>query len=515
MAISVTALLTQISNCDSDDWVSGVGAVDTDTYREGSASLCLKVSATTSVVAKYDQNATGVDMSGQHFYVWFFAASLLDTVANGGLRIYAEDTSGNWAEWYIGGSDNYGGGWQRYCVSADDTTAESKSGTYDPTNHRYIGVRFKTLGKSQSNNCWWDDVRYGSGLKITSGATDAITWDDIYNTDSAAAHGIVTKKYGIYFVLGELQFGDITSGDIDFEDEGQLIMFPDVPHVESDFYKITIQGNASGAINFQWGSLSGSSGVQGCIIKSVGSARFDFIATDTDIDILKLYGSTFLGAGTISLPTITSSREVVSCNFDNCNEIQVSTCTFKNCVVSSAPLDGNNGGLFIPGATFNVTDCSFIGCARGVRVNVATTYDFTNLVFSGNTYDISNTSDGAVTINKIGTSDPITHTSTGAGSVSIQASVYLTVYVKDENNDPIGDVRVYIERASDNYEIMNTLTDATYGKAQVSHTEDDIAININIRKSSTGTRYYPVATFGDVTVGGFTLTQVLIEDKIV
>jgi len=468
MAISLTALLTPISNCDATTgWSSG--AVDTEKMLEGVGCLALKISATLGTVAKFDQGGVnGVNMSGQHFYVWFMCTSTLNTKANGGLRIYLEDKNGAYKTIYIGGSDNYPGGWQRYCCSAEATNDGPSSGTYDPTVHRYIGVNFYTTGKSTVNNCFWDFLHYGSGLRITSGAADQITWENIYTADVAAKYGIVSKVNGIYFIQGELIFGNTTAGvNIDFKDINQVMMFVDNPKVASTLYKIKIEGNATGTINFQFGNKAGTQGYGGVIVKGVQSYLLDL--DDTNIDILKLYGSIFNNAGDVYLPADASGREVLNCTFNQCGEILPDTCVFENSNIVQA----DDKGLRISSESHKVKNCNFINNPAATHIPAAGTYTFDNMRFYNNTKDVRNSgSSAAVVVNKVNGADPTTHEETGVppGTTTLQASITLAMLVKDEAGNGINGCYAYIDDNDQSPFILNgqTAYDPTYGDGYIS-----------------------------------------------
>ena len=455
MAIALTPLLTLISNCDTADW-SG-GALDTEKMRQGAACLAVKASAVLSIVYKYDQGgAAGVDMTGQHFFVWMMSTSTIETLANGGFRIYAEDKNGAWKEWYVGGSDNYGGGWQRFCASSG-ATAQNSSGTYDPLYHRYLGVRFYTTGKSTVNNCFWDFVHYGSGLKVTSAATDTITWQNIYDADNTAAYGIVSKLRGLFFVQGRLEFGDTSTLDISFGDTSQIVIFQDSPRIASTLYQVVIQGRSGGTTKFVMGTKSGESGVSGCILKSGGATKFSITATSTYITELKLYGCVLLDAGTISLPADATGREVLNCTFEACAKALVSTCIVKNCNFISSDADA----ILVSSTTFKTTYCNFINCPNGVEIDTyGVGYSFSALIFSNTTYHVNNSCGQALTIGNANGSNASTYT---GSTVTFTTSVQLTMTVKNEATppQPIVGAFAYIDDIDESPFIMNTTTDGS------------------------------------------------------
>lgn len=453
MAITPTPLLTLISNCDTAVWSSG--AVDAEKMLEGVGCLGLKISATLGVVAKYDQGGVnGVNMSGQHFYVWFMSTSTLNTKALGGLRIYLEDKNGAYKTIYVGGSDNYPGGWQRYCCSAEAVNDGPSSGTYDPTVHRYIGVNFYTTGKSTVVNCFWDFVHYGSGLRITSGAADQITWQNIYDADVVGKYGIVSKVNGIYFLLGELIFGS-SALHIDFKDTNQIVMFVDNPKVASTLYKIKVEGYSGGTTNFEVGSKAGTQGYGGIVFKGVQPFLLDL--DDANIDILKLYGCTFNNAGDVYLPPNASGREVLNCNFNQCGEVLADTCIFQNCNIVQA----DDKGLRISSELHNVKNCNFINNPAATHIPTAGTYGYENMRFYNNTKDVRNSGNSAVVIiNKTFGTDASTHEETGTppGTTTIQALITLAMLVKNEAGNGMNGCYAYIDDNDQSPFIMNGQT---------------------------------------------------------
>ena len=161
MALTVSGY-TQVFNCDSDGMDAGYGALDTDLSAEGSGCLKVKVSSTTSSIGKYDYGGTGgTNLTGYHFAMYLFVAGTWDLQSNGGVCLYAEDTSGNYSLWYVGGSDKtYPGrnGFQLYTIDLGNTNPDENSGTFDVTNTRYLGFRCATTSKAVKENVFWDNL---------------------------------------------------------------------------------------------------------------------------------------------------------------------------------------------------------------------------------------------------------------------------------------------------------------------------------------------------------------------
>lgn len=514
MALTVTPDLTLISDCDSIAGWLPEPDLDSDFKIQGAGCLAAQVKATLSSIHAYTFGSAQ-DMTGKHIYVWMMIAGVADTKANGGYRIYVETDADNYGTWYVGGGDvlpaaSHPGGWGCYVIDPASTPT-SGMGTVNPASITKIGVQFKTLSSvvGQANNCFWDVCRYGSGLIITSGATDQIDLEDIFNDDNLLAnkYGVVTKGSGdSYVVQGLLTFGGAGAENVDFVDKSQSIIFPTNSFVSSSFYGIKVRCG-TGTTNFTLGERSGAAGIRGCLLKA-GTQTFSFDASDDDIDKVQIYGTTFNNAGVINLPPHATNREVLNCSFETCDEVNVSTCVVKNCNFISA----DDEAVILPsGNTHKITDSNFISCPNGVRIPNAGEYDFYALMFSGCTIDVDNTSGGAVTVNKKDLSNP----TTSSGETTIQGAVDLSIHCQDSKGVAIEGVRCYIEKQIDQTQLMNEITDVN-GDAIESYTGNTpMDINVHIRKNSTGdTRYYPIATVGEITSAGFAMTAVLQEDLV-
>lgn len=524
MALTVTPNMTDISLCeDTTNWSTGV---TNDLYMlEGLYCLGLKVSETESALITYTFGSSQDMSNGEHVYFWVQIQGIPDTKANGGIRLYAEDSSGNYGYFNVGGSENYPGGWVCYCFKPG-ASYSSGSGSVITSSIAKVGVRFKALSKALGNNpnCFWDAVRYGTGLTLKSGSTDAIDFDDIVTAENNDKYwGIIEKVNGVFFVQGKLVFGDTSTSGVDFIDKSEAVVFKDLPFGDSNFSELQVFGNTTGTTNFVLGESSGGRGVSGCVLKAAGAVKFKFTATDANIDKLQIYGTSFIDSGDIALPVTAANREIISCNFEACSGIVASTCKMQYCNIVYA----DDRGVTISSTSHNITDCNFITCGHCMNITESGTYTFDNLKFSGSDgssyYDIeySDGGTGALTINCTNGSNPngsyVEKTGGTTGTVTINNAVNLNVYVKDEDNNALSGVSVAIYKTSDDSQLMNELTAVTTGLAtETFNYASDTPIYIRVRKSSTGTtRYYPVKTTGEIKTTGFTLTVVLKQDNIV
>lgn len=526
MAVTVTPNLTDLVDCDtltgnpvagSFDASQGSPAVVTDIYREASGSIGVELRSKGVQYLKFIRGAGTWDLSNTHIYIWFMNLffNALEDKALGGIRILVGDGA-NVGYWYVGGKDTYSGGWT--CLVIDTARAfDSGSCTLSAVTEVGIGVNYASNVRNLETT-YMDIARYGDGITVTSDAP--CTLQDIYEYSASdadgRAHGIIRKEGGVYFVQGKIRFGDAAAGSITFEDTSQVIVFED-KDVNADLYEIVVQGNAGGTTSVKFGTKSGSRGISGCVIRAEGAAKYDFTATDPDIDSLGLYGCVLYDADSVQLPANAANREVLDTSFEECGEVIANTCVVQYCSFISA----DNRAVRISSTSHNVTDCKFINCPRAVHTDVAATYLFDALVFSGGTYHIENSTPGGdVYINRTNGSNPdeakLENSGAPPGTITINPlSVYLTVWVKDGANQPIENASVAIYKSSDDTELMNELTLANGQAQETFQYTADTDIYIRIRKSSTGaTRYSPIVTSGIIESTGYTLTAVMAEDLI-
>lgn len=280
---------------------------------------------------------------------------------------------------------------------------------------------------------------------------------------------------------------------------------------------------------------------------------------------LNLYGCTLSQMKSAALASTTSVR---GCSITNSgavtsNSATIDSCTFQD-VATAAPISATYALIINSTAEMAlVTNSKFINCNRAIKITAIGTYTFDNLTFSGNAFDIENSSAGLVTINAINGANPVTSTNTGGGSTIINNTKTLKVTVVDKDTAPIETAQVAIFKTSDNTQLMNQDTEtvtagsfvvgvkytiltvgttdftligaasntvgvtftatgagtgtgtATNGVASVSNFNYtvDTPIYIRVRKSSPGaTKYIAASTTGTITSTGFSATIVLSTD---
>jgi hypothetical protein len=359
MALTITSNLTDWDVADvATNWelleVASGSGINTDEYLQGNGCYSgqTKTANTRSyMIANYGSNQ---DLSNQIIRVWarFSEIAKYKTQASGGISVYIEDGSGNFGEWYVGGSDITGSDWNHYFIDIN-TPFDFNSGTVSKTTIRKIGISVNMNTKpARAHNVFVDAIRYGPGLTITG--TNTITGDgfnEIADADENVSnqYGILRRESGVFVLRGKLVFGDSAStGSVDFTDNknSKIIILNNESvggtMTNANLFKFEIVGNGTGTTDFELGSLIGTGdarqGILGGIISAqrsdpdgLGGELFEFDAeTDTsDIDSCNLYGVTFENAGTIKMSGSTT-QEAIGCTFLNCDQVEPNTAEFLN-----------------------------------------------------------------------------------------------------------------------------------------------------------------------------------------
>ena len=529
MAVTVNTEMLTLSTCETTvGWTAH--------YRSGSAGLAVTVQISDEEVPPkegtyclgfdldienggYVYGITSANYSAKLIYIWSFAlnASALESVTNGGVYIIATDGT-NYGYWYVGGNDNYRGGWK--CFVADlSRTPNANNGT-NPTMSAItgVGIGFNNTSKSKATrNMYFDYLRScdkEQGIFVYTTGGSIAKWSDVYSGDESISAGVIRREGGVYFVQGPITVG---SGNLtcQFEDSTQLIVYDNVD-VPEGHCKFKVSGSTTTTTELILGQSSGGRGISGCVFKTAPSGalgvtkRYIFDFTDSDIDKLQLYGNSFIGSGPQYYPANATNREVISCNFDSCGLVEPSSCKFQY----DNFITPESGGLLLGTPNHNLSYNTFINCPVAIDMPVSGYYGFNNLSFvSGvGTYDIQNRSGGGIVVSATD-SNPANYKNVGAGSTtSIINTVPLIITVLDEDNNPIETAQVAIY--SGVTELMNedTIADGT-ASADYNYT-GDAAVSVRIRKgSATDTpKYLPINSNQTIRSGGLELTFTLLVD---
>lgn len=413
---TITTDLTTYDSADAaTNWVSiGTFATapvaNTDMNIQGSNALVGRISANS---AWFHASNAGLDLTtGNHVFIWLKNVTWpgTDTKANGGLRVCLSSDATptltgtspsngptNSKNWYVDGTDTQTVvGWVCYVIDPN-STPDLTLGSPVLTSIKRIGYGSKILstigaGSFKPSNLLVDVIRYGTGLTINNGTSGSpVAFTDIFATDSNTtnSYGVITSFSGGYFLAGKLTFGTSAQSAITyFKDTNQVITYLNFP-VAQTFYEIKVQGASSFATTFQLGNFASNVASSGCTLTAAGSACWTLTASDG-------YSTTNLYACSLSRMrrgSLNSSCAVRSCTISNSGELTSNGATIDSCifqsVVTTSPISGT-WALIIASPTqmASVTNCNFISCNNGIKLTSSGTYTFSNIKFSGNTFDV-------------------------------------------------------------------------------------------------------------------------------
>jgi hypothetical protein len=499
-----------VANTGTETWartgtIAAPGS-ETDIVLQGAQAVSTKASSKAGWMYfdigagnELDFSASGTE-EDQLLYIWINVTTvgILDTLANKGLAIQVGSTTANFDYWTLMGSDGngngYTGGWICAIIDISNVTATGTGGTgLNKASARYFGVYISTTASSKSENLIIDQIMVGNGLRITgSGATDG--WQDVvdYCTDfTNRAWGMVQERAGIYYIFGHLYVGDSTQTAVtSLSDNARIFRFGDFQYYTGSVWAtsitnghngFTVEDAASYTTTFQDGTLVGSDqGRSGSVWigSDLTNTTFDLYGGSNAASVTKMYGGTLRGIdGGITWGN-DSDHHCYSVVFEECAQfapvgaVKIRNCLFINTVDADAAILWNEN--------IDIQNCQFIANTTGAGVEmpsaVGTPYTYTNLTFSGNTYDVLNSSGSAITISKQGTSDPSTYE---GSTVTFEATVTITITVEDiVTTDPISGVRVALWAADGTgiYPYKETVTITRSGStATVSHTAHGMA----------------------------------------
>jgi hypothetical protein len=287
------------------------------------------------------------------------------------------------------------------------------------------------------------------------------------------------ERDGVYFLNGPITFGDSGgTSDMYFKDTNKVIStigryrsFTTTNRtsaetlLSSSHFDIVVEGNATGTISFVFGEATGTSGYNGCVILSGGDVAPIFTIGNANVDTLNLYGSSFIGLGIITFVNDTSHL-IYSCTFSGCAQVVptgapvIRNCVFVNTSDADAALLWNEN--------INIQNCNFIANTVGAAIEMpsaaGTPYAYNALFFSGNTYDVLNSSGSAITVNKNSQSDPSTYE---GSTVSFTATFSFTITGLELNTEV---TIVTAGTSTELFHVENATTSDGGGKYQVTYT---------------------------------------------
>jgi hypothetical protein len=397
MAGTVGTDLNTISLCEATTgWTAqgGSNTLNPDVFIQGANCIHNYNAGGAARGADYDFGGVGGSglLQNKAIYCWFSFSNKNNIPVKGstGLRLRLTDTSANYSEWDLAGSDTLPhGGWLAYMVHLGVTPSRSSATPCNLAAVRYVGWRAggTVLGKTY---IYFDAFRYGTGLQIYAGTSGApATLADLYAAEQSNAYGVLDRVFGVYFVQGKLTIGSATAGQATyFKDEAQVVVFKNAMALAS-FYDVLGQGNATGTTEIYFGSEAAGSGISGLTIRTESSSQTSkptLTLSDTNITKFGMLGCVFVDLATITLQAYNADKKMLNCTIQQCAKMIPSTCTVTSCNFVSADATA----LQLASASHNVSKCQFINCPKATEVTVVGEFTFSGMLFTGNVLDIEN-----------------------------------------------------------------------------------------------------------------------------
>lgn len=490
----------------SETWVDDGGATnvrDTLYFLSNNGSRGESLSKNGQVGWAYDIGAGGRDLSGSVISSWVLVniAGILRTLSNGGLTIVWCPDGATWGagnannfEYYVGGSDVYFGGWQKFFIDPTKTDTLGNTPTLSNLqNIRYIGYYFRVENVTvpgNVNNAFIDsiDIHNRNGLNIVGTSSDLFedlyTLDTVDGTGTASQEGpigIFTKENNVYVSNSRLLIGsgnentDVTGvgstvvfADPTFSGQTPQTVVSDVPatpletalevgglgyHFSGNDTKVQFgQSNLVGGVTTITAGTKYEIKFESSATGNFYSSRFDNVGvyggtgTSSIID-----GSSFNAGGwdvSGNISGLNSNYFFNNCQFNNCGQIIVEDSIWSGGFITdysykaggtADPIE--SGAVLANSGIFNMNNTSFIGNAYAINFLDTGVYNF-NLRFNENTpADLINNTTGSVIVQVLDGDTPTTgvDSNPNGGSIDIQNSVSLTL----TDIVPGSEVRIY------------------------------------------------------------------------
>lgn len=474
-------------------------ANDTDDIIQGSyhASAECKLK-TTELQSIYGDAGSSITVSsGDAILMWFKfdAGGILESFANGGLRIMVGTSAAVWSAWKAGGNDyapNPNGGWYNFALDPNIGSPDYTKGTVTTFNLAGMACTLTVAGPSKGYPFKMDAIRYGRcQLIFTAGDgttpatfTGAAAKNDANDaTDGYNRWGLLENKGGNLLNKGMLQLGTSTTA-LHMEDSNQLIFIDDTVNVASTFNTIEINHAST---NITWDNI---------IFKALGTnspGRLVMNANATlawdGCQFFDMGAFSFGGSNSVSTNTIWQGCGLITVNNADItgSKILASTVAADASAIDwdvNVDPDGYLDNLTISEGTNSHHAIEFgSSCPASMTIrglNVGSDFAATNSQTNSTFYISDSSTSNNYTISCVGCTGNMTYKSAGAGVTIVSDPVTVKVTATDASGTEIQNARVMI-RASDGtgpFPYQETVTIVNSGTtATVSHTGHGMATN--------------------------------------
>ena len=474
------ATLGALTNADTDNFIQSTSCSSKSTGASGAPAV-----AGLGIAASGAQTIT----SPNAFYAWAFVGGggLIDTYANGGIRLIIGQDLNNYRYWYVDGSDYFPYiGWQCIAAETDNAVVAATGSQGSPTATKtYFGVNFNCkINISKGNPMAVDALRWGRTITITAGdlANGYATFLGCatYNDSINNRFGQFQAISGGYQLQGRLALGSAGTA-VDFRDSNKSIVTAVSRKVAASFNAIEVL-NASSRVD--WDSISWTA------LGTVSRGTF----TVTDNADVNITGCSFTSLSTFSLQAAT---DILDSIFRQCDTVTApgSNLTGSQFLLPRVAADTSavvwNVATDVDGKLDRTVFSKGTNAHHAIELGTSspTTITLRGITFTGfnasnaqndSTIHVKRTT-GTVTINLIGCTGNITYKTAGATVVFVVDPVTLSVHVQDINTGTaIASARVWVPVTSTAggkpYQATVSIT-RSGTTATVSHTSHGMATN--------------------------------------
>lgn len=430
--------------------------------------------------------------------------------AEAGVSVLIGSTFDDFDVHYVSGSNKAPspeGGWATYAVDPTITPAGTV-GTVTALNT--VGTAIAADAQARGNPQAVQAIRFGRCEVIyTAGdSTTPATFEGYAVIDNAPKDRFNLFKYtdSGYKSRGLMTFGTATTA-VYFEDSDVSIVIADDPKVSSAF-NAGVVNNTSSVL--KWTNIS---------IKNLSSVAKYTFTVNNDATTEK-NGGVFEDLGTFTYGTNSTQNNVTYRRQEIVQGGTCNSCTFDKAIGTSAAVsttfDNFNSCVFASNGVGHAVDIS----ATEITVNSSMDWDNTSSDYTdvdGNQTLKVNVASGVTLTIYNNTGDTLYYKNTGLGTVSIQtAAVPVKVTVKVGGSAVFG-ASVYLKLIAGDggTVILNGETDSngeistSYGGATPVAVDSDIS---EVRSSSGSTPYQNYTLSGQITLSGYDVSAILIED---
>lgn len=480
----IIAYCNALSDTAGGTWTEvGGGAIEaaTDAYLCGSSCIAGAYSNKSGAQRYQLPSTLDFDTAGteenQFIYIWMQTSTIYlhESIANGGLRVNVMTDTSNYRTFMIAAGDDtngWTGDWKCFVIDPTKPGSVTDTGTYDAGSITYIEVYLDITALAKGNNFLIDMITVASGLRVTG--TSTTPWQDIVdycNDFTTRAWGVVQQREGVIYVYGKIYFGDSTQGAASSftETSAPIVRFGTSEYyyssawalsVPTDYAGIVIEDNTSYTTTFDDGVIVGTdNGRSGTTFLGHTDINVtaDLYGGNSTSSLTRLYGTQFRNMkGGVNMGN-DAQHLAYGVSFAGCGQFDpIGAPILRNLILAeTADVDA----ALLWNENINIADCKFIANTVGAAIEhpsaVGTPYSHSDLIMSGNTYDILNSSGSAITITLGGDSNSNNYE---GSTVNFESSIQLTLTVKDEVGDPVVGASAYIDNDDQSPYILNTTT---------------------------------------------------------